>query len=169
MQTNKLLLGKIPETVGRIRVPVLRGTQFCHVPCNHGAWAPLHPRLMASVGAKANTLPFARCLRLLITPTKATSTERVAETSRRRRLDGDRRGPLHPRYCKTKALSKSTGLPRRHRPGRPVQDLAHGNGPREDKRVTGHVVIAFTVMTGCNLSSWEYSGDKQGTRGHKRL
>jgi hypothetical protein len=30
-------------------------------------------------------------------------------------------------------------------------------------------VIAFIVMTICNLPSWEYSGDKPGTRGHKRL
>jgi hypothetical protein len=30
-------------------------------------------------------------------------------------------------------------------------------------------VIAFIVMTVCNLPSWEYSGDKPGTRGHKRL
>jgi hypothetical protein len=46
----------------------------------------------ANVGAKANTLPFARCLRLLITPTKATSIEHV-RTSRRRRLDEDLCGP----------------------------------------------------------------------------
>jgi hypothetical protein len=30
---------------------------------------------MTTVGAKANTLPFARCLRRLVSPTKTTSTE----------------------------------------------------------------------------------------------
>jgi hypothetical protein len=46
---------------------------------------------------------------------------------------------------------------------------AHGNGPREDKRVRGRVSNSLTVMTACNLPSWEYSRDKPGTRGHKRL
>jgi hypothetical protein len=45
----------------------------------------------ANVGAKANTLPFARSLRRLAAPTKTTSTER-ARASRRRRSDEDRRG-----------------------------------------------------------------------------
>jgi hypothetical protein len=71
--------------------------------------------------------------------------------------------------CTTKALSKSTGLPRRHHPGRPMWDSAHGNGPRKDKRVKGHVCNSLTIMTDCNLPSLEYSGDKPGTRGHKRL
>jgi hypothetical protein len=30
-------------------------------------------------------------------------------------------------------------------------------------------VIGFTLMTVCNLPPWEYSGDKPGTRGCKRL
>jgi hypothetical protein len=71
--------------------------------------------------------------------------------------------------CKTKVLSKSTGLPRRHRHGRPMWDSSHGNGPREDKRVRGRVCNSLTVMTACNLPSREYSRDKPGTRGHKRL
>jgi hypothetical protein len=71
--------------------------------------------------------------------------------------------------CKTKALSKSTGLPRRHRHERPMWDSAHCNGPREDKRVKGRICNSLTVMTACNLPSWEYSGDKPGIRGHKRL
>jgi hypothetical protein len=98
----------------------------------------------ANVGAKANMLPFARCLRLLITLTKATSTERV-RTSRRRRLDGDRCGPLRPCCCKTKALSKSTGLPHRHRPGRPMRDSA----------VTPRPILGPTVLTpGSSLGSY---------------
>jgi hypothetical protein len=47
--------------------------------------------------------------------------------------------PLRPLCCKTKSLSKSTSLTRHHHPGRPMQDSAHGNGPREDKRITGRV------------------------------
>jgi hypothetical protein len=48
-------------------------------------------------------------------------------------------------------------------------DSGHGNGPREDKRVKGRVCNSLTVMTTYNLPSWEYSGDKLETRGHKRL
>jgi hypothetical protein len=47
--------------------------------------------------------------------------------------------PLRPRRCMMKALSKSTGLPHHHYPKRPMRDLAHGNGPHEDKRITGRV------------------------------
>jgi hypothetical protein len=47
-------------------------------------------------------------------------------------------------------------------------DSAHRDGPRVDViRVVS--VIKFTVMTVCNLPSWEYSGDKPGTRGSKCL
>jgi hypothetical protein len=48
-------------------------------------------------------------------------------------------------------------------------DLAHCNGPREDKRVKGRVCNSLTVRTACNFPSWEYFGDKPGTRGHKCL
>jgi hypothetical protein len=51
----------------------------------------LAPR-RANVGAKANTLPFARCLRRPAAPTKTTSTERT-RASRRRRSDEDQRDP----------------------------------------------------------------------------
>jgi hypothetical protein len=51
------------------------------------------------VGAKANTLPFALRLRPLIARTKATYTEHV-RTSRRRRSDGDRCGPLRSRVAR---------------------------------------------------------------------
>jgi hypothetical protein len=46
----------------------------------------------SGVGAKANMLPFARCLRRFATPTKTTSIEH-ARARRMRRLDEDRRGP----------------------------------------------------------------------------
>jgi hypothetical protein len=42
-------------------------------------------------------------------PDEDLSTEH-ARARRRRRLDEDRRGPLRPLRCKTKALSKSTSL-----------------------------------------------------------
>jgi hypothetical protein len=42
-------------------------------------------------------------------------------------------------------------------------------GPARRSVLRAAVVIAFTVMTDCNLPSWEYFGDKLGTRGHKRL
>jgi hypothetical protein len=45
-----------------------------------------------SIGAKANTLPFARCLRRLITPMKTISTEH-ARARRRRRMGEERHGP----------------------------------------------------------------------------
>jgi hypothetical protein len=65
--------------------------------------------------------------------------QKNVRTSQRRRLDGNRRGPLRSRCCNPKALSKATGLPRRHRYGRPMWNPAHGNGPREDKCITGLV------------------------------
>jgi hypothetical protein len=40
---------------------------------------------------------------------------------------------------KTKALPKSTGLPRHHRQERPMWNSAHGDGPREDKNDKGRV------------------------------
>jgi hypothetical protein len=42
-------------------------------------------------------------------------------------------------------------------------------GPARISALRAAFVIAFTVMTVCNLPSWEYSGDKPGTRGHKHL
>jgi hypothetical protein len=96
-------------------------------------------QLLMIVGAKANTLPFARCLRLLITPTKATSTEHVRGQAEGVDWMKTSAVPLRPLCCKTKALSKSTSPPRRHHPVRPMQDSTHGNGPREDKRITGRV------------------------------
>jgi hypothetical protein len=87
----------------------------------------------ANVGAKAKTLPFARCLRRLATPTK-TVPERV-ESAGRMRTGAVALRPLH---CKTKArLRRSLLVPRPHRVRRPMWDLAHCNGPRADKHVTG--------------------------------
>jgi hypothetical protein len=46
-----------------------------------------------------------------------------------------------------------------------MRDSAHCNGPYAEFVLRAAFVIAFTVMTDCNLPSWEYSGDKLGTRG----
>jgi hypothetical protein len=42
-------------------------------------------------------------------------------------------------------------------------------GPATTSAIRVMSVIGFTLMTICNLPSWEYSGDKPGTRGSKRL
>jgi hypothetical protein len=68
-----------------------------------------------------------------------------------------------------KALPMSTDLPLPHYPGRPMCDLAHRDGPRVDRLIRAMSVIKFTVMTVCNLPSWECFGDKLGTRGSKCL
>ena len=41
-------------------------------------------------------------------------------------------------------------------------------GPARISVLQASSVIAFSVMTVCNLPMWEYSGDSPGTRGHKR-
>jgi hypothetical protein len=42
-------------------------------------------------------------------------------------------------------------------------------GPVRTSAIRAVSVIRFTLMTICNLPSWEYFGDKPGTRGPKRL
>jgi hypothetical protein len=68
------------------------------------------------------------------------TNEDHAQASRGRRSDEDRRGCLCPLHCKTKArLHRSLLVPCPHRVRRPMWDLAHCNGPRADKHVTGRV------------------------------
>jgi hypothetical protein len=122
----------------------------------------------ANVGAKANTLPFARCLCRLVTPTKTISTEH-ARARRRRQMGEEQCGPLRTLRCKTKALSKSTSLTSSPRTGGPCEFRPNVTGPVRISALQAVFVIVFTVMTVCNLLSWKYSGDKSGTRGHKRL
>jgi hypothetical protein len=87
------------------------------------------------VGAKAKTLPFARRLHRLATPTK-TTPER-AESAGRMMTDVVTLRPLH---CKTKArLRRILLVPRPHRAQRPMWDSAHCNGPHANKRVTSLV------------------------------
>jgi hypothetical protein len=42
-------------------------------------------------------------------------------------------------------------------------------GPARSGAIRDVSVTGFTLMTICNLPSWEYFGDKPGTRGSKRL
>jgi hypothetical protein len=113
-------------------------------------------------------LPFALRLCLPIAQMKATSTERV-RTSRRRRSDRDLCGPVRPqierrRLCRSLRVSHVvTAL------GCPCGIRPMVMGPARTSAIRAVSVIGFTVMTSCNLPSWEYSGDKPGTRGHKHL
>jgi hypothetical protein len=77
--------------------------------------------------------------------------------------------PLRILRWKTKALSKSTSLTSSPRMGGPCEFRPTVTGPTRISVLRATFVIAFTVMTVCNLPSWEYSGDKLGTRGHKCL
>jgi hypothetical protein len=72
-------------------------------------------------------------------------------------------------HCKKKArLRRSLLIPRVHLAQRPTWNSTQCNGPCVDKRVTGLICNSFSVMTVCNLPLWQYSGDNQGTRRHKR-
>jgi hypothetical protein len=99
------------------------------------------------------------------------ATLRAKPSSPRYTNEGEMIGTvaLRPLHCKMKArLRRSLLIPRVHLARRPTWNLAHCNGPRLDKRVTGLIYNSFSVMTVCNLPLWEYSGDNPGTRGHKR-
>lgn len=92
--------------------------------------------------------------------------------------------PDRPRALTRRRPIQSPSLPTRQDEGlvedhRTSHSLSTGRGPctvRPTKLgpawacVSWAVsVIKYTVMTGCNLPSWEYSGDKPGTRGSKCL
>jgi hypothetical protein len=120
------------------------------------------------VGAKANTLPFARYLRRFVTPMETTPTQH-ARASRRRRLDEDRRG------LPSSSLLQDEGSVEVYEshvvtaPGGPCGIRPTVTGPARISVLWAAFVIAFTVMTVCNLPSWKYFGDKPGTRWHKHL
>jgi hypothetical protein len=101
----------------------------------------------ANVGAKAKTLPFARCLR----QSRCTN-------------GGETTGGFHPSStsCKTKAYDEVAHVPRPRRTRRPTWNSAHCNSPREAKCITGLICNGFYVMTVCNPTLWEYSGDSLG-------
>jgi hypothetical protein len=123
---------------------------------------------IAIIGVKANMLPFARCLLCLVIPTKTTSTEH-ARASRRRRLDEDRRGPPSSSPLQDEGSVEVYESHVVTTPGGPCGIRATITGPARIGVLRAAFLIAFIVMTVCNLPSWEYSRDKPGTRGHKRL
>jgi hypothetical protein len=104
----------------------------------------------ANVGAKVKTLPFARCLRRLATPTKTTPTEH-ARASRGRRSDQDRRGRPSSSslqdegsvdVCYSHVLIASGG---------PSWIRPTVTGSARITILRAASVIAFSVMTVCNL------------------
>jgi hypothetical protein len=104
----------------------------------------------------------------LLVQTKAKSTEHT-RTSRGRRSDGGLCDPLRscgarrrPCRCLRTSRSLTTG-------GGPCVTRPIVMGPARTSVVRVVSIIGFTLMTICNLPSWEYSGDKPGTRGSKRL
>jgi hypothetical protein len=105
--------------------------QRLHHPAESSAPADLVelvPR-RANIGAKANTLPFALRLRLIITQMKATSTTRRNEPRARPGRRSVRPPSLWCRRRRPRMMS--VGFPRPHRRGRPMCDSAHDDGPRE--------------------------------------
>ena len=77
--------------------------------------------------------------------------------------------PLRPLHGKAKGLSNSTGLAPLPRPRGPGGIQPTVTGPARISVLWAASVIAFSVMTVCNLHLWEYSRDKPSTREHKRL
>jgi hypothetical protein len=104
-----------------------------------------------SVEAKANTLPFARCLRRLVTPTKTTSTEH-ARASRRRRLDEDRRGPPSSSLLQDEGSVEVYESHVVTAPGGPCGIRPIVTGPVRTSVLRAAFVIAFIVMTVCKTS-----------------
>jgi hypothetical protein len=101
-------------------------------------------------------------------PMKTTSIEH-ARTSRRHWLDEDWRGPPSSSLLQDKGSVEVYESHVVTAPGGPCGICPTITGPARISVLWVVFVIAFTVMTVCNLPSWEYSGDKLGTWGHKRL
>jgi hypothetical protein len=101
---------------------------------------------MPNVGAKAKTLPFARCLR------------------QPRCTNGDKtdRLTLRPTRRRTKACDEvvpSRGLVQHGGP-RVIWPIV--TGPAWPLRITGLICKGLPVITICNPALWEYSGDNLG-------
>jgi hypothetical protein len=103
--------------------------------------------VISPVGAKAKTLPFARCLH-----------------RSRRTNGGEATGSFHPSSNTPQDEGLRRGRPvSRPRPTRrPMWNSAHCNRPRTAKCITGPICRGFSVMTVCNPALWEYSGDDLG-------
>jgi hypothetical protein len=77
--------------------------------------------------------------------------------------------PLCPLHGKAKGLSNSTGPMPLLRPRGPGGIWPTVTGPARISALRAASVIAFSVMTVCNLHLWEYFGDKPGARGQEHL
>jgi hypothetical protein len=75
---------------------------------------------------------------------------------------------LRPLRCKTKAYNKVAHITRPRRTRRPTWNSAHCNRPCMAKCIMGPICNGLFVMTVCNPTLWEYSGDSLGARGHMR-
>jgi hypothetical protein len=101
----------------------------------------------ANVGAKAKTLPIARCLR----QSRCTNGDKTT-------------GRLHP----SSNAPRNEGFWR----GRPSRGVVQHEGPRAiwpivtglawPLRITGLICKGFSVITVCNPALWEYFGDNLG-------
>ena len=112
-----------------------------------------HKICMDGVGAKAKTLPFARCLRQSRCTNGGETTGRFHPSSTTLQDEGLRRGRPVPRPRPTR---------------RPTWNSAHYNRPRVAECVTGLICNGFSVMTVCNPALWEYSRHSLGACGHMR-
>jgi hypothetical protein len=69
---------------------------------------------------------------------------------------------LRPLRCKTKAYDEVAHVSRPCRTRRPTKNSTQCNMPRTTKCITGPICDDFSVMTCCNPTLWEYSGDSLG-------
>jgi hypothetical protein len=83
----------------------------------------------------------------------------LAAPTEAKRLAGSTLRPLH---CKTKAYDEVAHVPRPRRTRRLTWNSAHCNRPRMAKCIMGPICNSFSVMTVCNPTLWEYSGDSLG-------
>jgi hypothetical protein len=117
------------------------------------------------VGAKANTPPFAHRLRSRLAQTKA---ESIGQAKGANRTEAYSTPFAHTRQDEgpTEVYGTSHSFTTERGPCaiRPKE-----LGPAWTCVIRAVSVIKFIVMTVCNLPSWEYSGDKPGTRGSKYL
>jgi hypothetical protein len=107
----------------------------------------------ANVGAKAKTPPFARCLR------------------RNRRTNGDKTaGRFTLRSIRHRTKTYDEVVPScdlvQHRGPRVIRPIV--TGPAWPLRITGLICKGIPVITVCNPTLWEYSGDNLGVWGHMR-
>jgi hypothetical protein len=105
------------------------------------------PQARLSVRAKAKTLPFARCLRQSRRTKGGKATDSFHPLSNMLQDEGLRRG-------------RPVSRPRPTR--KPTWNSAHCNRPRTAECITGPICKGFSIMTVCNPTLWEYSGDDLG-------